>query len=68
MAITGTFYMGPCLHFWYTHSIPAILNTVLRNEAKNKRFVRAATGMAFDQLLFAPVVLAGFFVFLNVVK
>jgi hypothetical protein len=68
MAITGTLYMGPCLHYWYTHSVPAILRIIFSNHSKDNKFVRAATGMAFDQLLFAPIVLSGFFVFLNLVK
>lgn len=63
LTITGGVYLGPCLHIWYSKLLPQIVNRVVGQSTS--KFVPAFTGMLFDQLLFAPIFLSGFFVFLG---
>ena len=55
----GTCYLGPSLHVWYCKGLPQVVNRVLG--ANPTKFKASFTGMLFDQLLFAPIFLAGFF-------
>jgi protein Mpv17 len=66
MTVTGTVYFGPCLHFWYSKLLPRIVSKFL--PASEVSLSTALLGMAFDQLAFAPLVLSGFFIFLNFTK
>lgn len=66
LILTGTFYLGPCLHYWYSKFLPQAVNRVLG--AKASKFRASMTGMLFDQLLFAPGFLTGFYVFANFVR
>lgn len=69
MIITGTFYLGPCLHVWYSRLLPQLVNRVTGGAAAStsntigSRIKSAIPGTLFDQLLFAPIFLYGFFVF-----
>lgn len=67
LILTGTFYLGPCLHVWYSKLLPQVVNRVVGASTASK-FKPAFTGMLFDQLAFAPVFLTGFFVFANWVR
>ena len=60
LTLTGAFYLGPCLHFWYSKYLPAVINKCI-GDTPNK-YKRAFTGMIFDQILFAPTFLSGFFI------
>jgi hypothetical protein len=59
-------YFGPCLHFWYSKYLPKCVALVYRG-GKSK-LLPALIGMGYDQLAFAPCVLSGFFIFLNITK
>ena len=56
----GTFYLGPSLHVWYCKGLPQVVNRVAGPNAS--KFKASFTGMLFDQILFAPIFLSGFFV------
>lgn len=56
----GAAYIAPCLHFWYCKALPKISAQLFSNASK---FVKVFGSMLFDQLLFAPVLLTGFFAF-----
>lgn len=60
LVLTGTYYLGPCLHFWYSKFLPKISGAIL--PATAGKYARAGVGMFFDQVMFAPVFLFGFFI------
>ena len=64
--MVGTFYLGPCLHLWYCKGMPIVINRTLGSNPS--RMSSSVTGMLYDQLLFAPIFLSGFFVFQGVVN
>lgn len=67
LVLTGTFYLGPCLHVWYSKLLPQVVTRVV-GTAPASKFKPAFTGMLFDQVAFAPVFLTGFFIFASWVK
>ena len=48
------------LHTWYCKALP-FLQSLVFNQATHKA-TRVFSSMAVDQLVFAPIILAGFFV------
>ena len=54
-------YISPALHFWYGRGVPLVTSKVFGNNLSP--FMKSVGGMVFDQLLFAPILLSGFFVF-----
>jgi hypothetical protein len=74
LAATGTFYLGPILHVWYSKFLPQLVNRVMGSTGGPVtttlagRAKAAIPGTLFDQLLFAPAFLSGFFVFSNFIK
>ena len=64
--MVGSMYLAPMLHMWYCKALPFIGSRIF-NEATPKA-ARVFTSMACDQLLFAPILLMGFFVFDGIVK
>ena len=59
-------YLAPILHLWYCKLLPKIGNTIF-NE-KTAKTTRVFTSMAFDQFLFAPLFLSGFFIIDGITK
>jgi hypothetical protein len=66
--------LGPCLHFWYSKFLPQLVNRVIGNAggpaatSLADRAKAAIPGTLFDQLLFAPPFLAGFFIINSFIK
>lgn len=58
--LTGSVYLGPCLHFWYSKYLPRLVSNLVSSQGK---FKPAFVGMLLDQIVFAPIFLSGFFVF-----
>ncbi len=54
----GFGYIGTCLHVWYSRLLPALGNTFIKSQSKT---IQVFGRMLFDQLLFAPILLTGFF-------
>jgi len=54
----GFGYIGSCLHVWYSRLLPALSNTFIKSNSKS---IQVFGRMLFDQLLFAPILLTGFF-------
>ena len=57
--IVGSVYFAPMLHMWYCKMLP-YLGSLVFKEATPKT-TRVLISMAADQILFAPFILAGFF-------
>ncbi len=66
MFVVGASYLAPMLHVWYCKMLPMIQKKIFSE--KTAKATRVFTSMAFDQLLFAPVLLVGFFVYDGVVN
>jgi hypothetical protein len=58
--IVGAVYFAPVLHMWYCKMLP-YLQSLVFNQATPKA-TRVFISMAADQLAFAPLILAGFFI------
>ena len=58
--IVGSLYFAPMLHMWYCKALPYIQSKVF-SEATPKA-TKVFASMAADQLAFAPIILAGFFI------
>jgi hypothetical protein len=54
----GSAYVAPALHLWYCKLLPRIQAAIFPAVSKT---VKVLGSMAFDQLLFAPVLMTGFF-------
>lgn len=54
----GFGYIAPALHVWYCKLLPRIQAAIFPAVSKT---VKVFGSMAIDQLLFAPVLLTGFF-------
>ena len=73
LTITGGLYIGPILHVWYSRFLPQLVNKVSSGAASGAasgasaslrdKIKSAIPGTLFDQLLFAPPFLFGFFIF-----
>jgi hypothetical protein len=63
--IVGFGYFAPVLHTWYSRILPRIQQALFRNLSNAKRVIGS---MLFDQLLFAPAHLVGFFVINQMIK
>jgi protein Mpv17 len=57
--IMGFGYIAPALHVWYCKLLPTISTKVFA--ATTTKSVRVFGQMLFDQLLFAPILLTGFY-------
>ena len=75
LTMTGAFYLEPVLHVWYSKLMPQVVSRVTggATAATNQnnqlgKFKSALPGMLFDQLLFAPLFLSGFFIFSSFVS
>ena len=60
----GFAYIAPALHLWYCKLLPRVQAAVFPTASKT---VKVLGSMALDQLVFAPVLLTGFFPFNQVV-
>ncbi len=64
-SIVGATYIGLGLHGWYSKLLPAIQARIFQQSTKT---VKVFGSMLFDQLMFAPPFLVGFFSYSEVVK
>ena len=55
----GALYIAPALHAWYCKLLPKVQGIVF--SANVSKTVKVLGSMAMDQLLFAPILLSGFF-------
>ena len=62
--LAGSCYIAPMLHFWYCKMLPRIAAPLLPSSTIGQVFGK----MAIDQLLFAPLILSGFYIFLTTVS
>lgn len=60
----GFAYIAPALHLWYCKLLPRVQAAVFPTASKT---VKVLGSMAFDQLVFAPILLTGFFPFNQVI-
>ncbi len=58
--IVGAGYFAPVLHLWYCKMLPYLGSLVFKETTP--KAARVLISMAADQLAFAPVILAGFFI------
>jgi protein Mpv17 len=54
----GFGFIAPALHVWYCKLLPTISGALFSTSTKT---VRVLGSMLFDQLLFAPILLTGFY-------
>lgn len=58
--LVGAGYFAPMLHNWYCRALPYFGSLVFKETTP--KAARVLISMAADQLAFAPIVLAGFFI------
>lgn len=58
--LVGAGYFAPMLHMWYCKMLPYFGSRVFSESTP--KTTRVLVSMAVDQLAFAPIILAGFFI------